>query len=211
MAELKKPTGNVIRFPAAGLHKFGFERVKKRRRSRMESHGQLNLFSPPPGQVLRLPTGIGPFEEALILDDRGDPGAEASYRCAIQEGDCPADAYCNLGIMKFKAGDRVEAFDCFTKSLEIDPRHFESHFNVGNLYFDEGDYRLSRLHYELAASIEPGFPNVHFNLGLVHALTEDYRAAATSLTRYQELAPPAEARKADDLLSSIRRTLSRSS
>lgn len=84
----------------------------------------------------------------------------------------PADAYCNLGIMETRAGRTARAFDCFTKSLAHDPRHFEAHYNLGNLYFEEDTLRLARLHYELAAEIDPNSPNLHFNLGLVLTLLE---------------------------------------
>ena len=80
----------------------------------------------------------------MLLDEREDRRAADSYRRAIAEGDCPADAYCNLGIIESKAGRMAKAFDCFTKSLEHDPRHFESHYNLGNLYFEEDNLRLAQ-------------------------------------------------------------------
>lgn len=201
-------TGKVLRFSPTPPAKFDFERVRKRRKEKQ--HSQLSLFSTPGAQVLRLPAGISPFEEALLLDDRGDSRTEEAYRKAIEEGDSPADAYCNLGILEFKAGRVAKAFDCFTKSLEHDPRHFESHYNLGNLYFESGDLRLARMHYELAAEVEPGFPNLHFNLGLVHAMNHDYPAALASLTKYKELAPSSEGTNADELLENLRLSLTRS-
>ena len=183
------PDNKIIRFPVEGVRRFGFKRAKRKRRARAEQEGQLSLFEPrPAGDVLRLPTGIGPFEEALLLDERGDPGAAAAYRKAVEQNDFVADAYCNLGIMQSREGDAVEAFDSFTRSLAHEPRHFESHYNIANLYFEQGDLRLARTHYEIAAAIEPGFPNVYFNLGLVHAMSEDFSAAIETLTRYKELA-----------------------
>src|SRR5262249_32721389 len=60
--------------------------------------GQLNLF-PQPGQLIRLPVRLSPFESALLLHERGDSRAAESYRKAIQDEDYVADAYCNLGIL----------------------------------------------------------------------------------------------------------------
>ncbi len=191
----------IIPFPAKTPLKFGFERVKKRRQK--EDPHQLNLFPPSLGQVLRLPTNLSPFEEALQLDERDDRRAENSYRRAIAEGDLVADAYCNLGIMESQAGRIAKAFDCFTKSLEQNPRHFESHYNLGNLYFEEDNLRLARMHYELAAEINPTFPNLYFNLGLVLALLEEKKAALEAFVQYQHLAPPEERQNADDLISGL--------
>jgi len=198
---------NVIRFPVEGVRKFGFKRAKRGRKSAMERRGQLNLFEKPAGEVLRLPTGISTFEEALLLDEGGDKAAAATYRRAIDEDDSAADAWCNLGIMESRDGKVIEAFVSFTNSLAREPRHFESHYNMANLYFEEGDLRLAETHYEIAASIEPEFPNVHFNLGLVHAMREDLQAAIDSLTTYTELASREDARMAEELLATLKRTL----
>lgn len=205
---------NVIRFPVEAVSKRGHRRVRPqekrrgRRATRMEGEGQLNMFdalAPETlGQVVPLPLRLSPFEEAILLDEQGDAAAEDAYRRAVAENDYAADAWCNLGVLKSHQGHTAEAFDCFTQSLTCDTRHCESHYNIGNLYFDMGDLRLSRAHYELAADIDPEFPNVHFNLGLVTALAEDYRAAYEAFRRYQMLAPPGEARIAGELLESIR-------
>lgn len=200
--------GKVLQFSPKPPAKFDFERVKKRRKDAPLQKAQLNLFSTSGAQVLRLPTDISPFEEALLLDERGDARTEEAYRRAIAEGDSAADAYCNLGIVEFKAGLVAKAFDCFTKSLEHDPRHFESHYNLGNLYFEEANLRLARMHYELAAEIEPNFPNLYFNLGLVHAMNNDHPSALATLNKYKELAPGAEDTKADELLENLRRSVS---
>ncbi len=199
--------GEIVQFPSRQPSKFGFERVRKRRKNNPD---QMNLFSPKPGEVRRLPTGMGPFEEALLLDERGDRLAEESYRKAISDGDFVADAYCNLGIIESGAGRIAKAFDCFTKSLEHDPRHFESHYNLGNLFFGADNMRLAKMHYELAAEIDPEFANLYFNLGLVLALLEEKRAALEAFVRYQLLAPREERRNADDLISGLRKSLAAS-
>jgi tetratricopeptide (TPR) repeat protein len=197
--------GKIIRFPAKQPSKFGFERVKKRRK---ENSDQLNLFSSSLGQILQLRTNIGPFEEALLLDERNDSRAKKAYCRAISEGDLVADAYCNLGIIESKAGRITKAFHCFTKSLEHDSRHFESHYNLGNLYFEGDNLRLARMHYELAAEISPTFPNLYFNLGLVLALLNESKASIEALVKYQLRASPEEGRKADDLIRELKKSLS---
>ena len=199
--------GKVLQFSVKPPAKFGFERVKKRKKAEATKHGQLSLFSATGGQVLRLPSNVSPFEEALVLDERGDGRAEEIYWRAIEEGDSIADAYCNLGILESKAGRTAKAFDCFTKSLEHDPRHFESHYNLGNVYFEGGNLRLAKMHYELAAEVEPGFPNLYFNLGLVHALSSDHPAALSALSRYKELSPNEEGANADELLENLKRSI----
>ncbi len=197
---------NILKFPAQPS-KFGFKRVKKRTKDEPGNQDQLNLFSQPKTKIFNLGPNLGPFEEALMLDERGDTQAAAVYARAIEENDCVADAYCNLGIIESQNGNTAKAFDCFTTSLKNDPRHFESHYNLGNLYFDAGDLRLAQVHYEIAVEMEPTFPNVYFNLALVQAMSDDLRAAVGALGKYRELVTEDEGKKADDLLFNLKQSL----
>jgi Flp pilus assembly protein TadD len=196
--------GQILKFPAQAT-KFGYKRVRKR--AAVENPNQLHLFPAPTAQILALELERGRFEQALMLDERGDSQAAELYNKAIEEGDCIADAYCNLGIIESQNGNTAKAFDCFTTSLKHDPRHSIAHYNLGNLYFDADDFRLARIHYEMAAQVDPSFPNIYFNLALVHALNNDLAAAVSTLLKYQEIAPEDEGRNAEELLSNLKKTL----
>lgn len=200
---VKYNMGDIVPFPPRKSPKFGFERARRRRK---ENPDQLNLFSGRQAEVLRLPTNISSFEEAALLDERDDGRARELYLQAISEGDQTADAYCNLGIIESRAGRTTKAFDCFTRSLKNDPRHFESHYNLGNLYFDGDNLTLARMHYELAAEIESGFPNLFYNLGLVLALLNEKEAALHAFIKYRRLVPQ-EDRNTDDLINGLRKSL----
>src|SRR2546422_9125730 len=151
----------ILKFPAQAS-KFGYKRVKKRAKAD-ENRDQLDLFPRPTAQILNFTSDLSRFEQALMLDERGDPKAAELYARAIEEHDCVADAYCNLGIIESQNGNTAKAFDRFTISLKCDPRHSEAHYNLGNLYFDVNEFRLAQIHYEMAAEVEPAFPNVYFN------------------------------------------------
>jgi tetratricopeptide (TPR) repeat protein len=196
--------GNVVPLTGKSVPKFGFKRVLRRKAARMEAEGQLNLFTAPieeaaigfgrgrRSNVVRFPTAVSPFEEALQ---------------AITDGDSVADAYNNLGIIECRRGSVDKAFNCFTNALESDPRHFEAHYNVANLYFETGDLRLAKLHYGIAGEIRPTDPKLFFNLALLNTLKGDFRAAITALSIYRELAPRADDVPADELLGILRRSV----
>ncbi len=196
--------GQIIKFPQAS--KFGYKPVRRHAKP-VENPNQLHLFPQPTAKILQLAPELTRFEQALMLDERGDPKAADLYLKAIQEQDCVADAFCNLGIIESKQGNISKAFDCFTSSLKHNPRHFEAHFNLGNMYFDVDDFRLAQVHYELAAELDSSFPNVHFNLALVQAINNQLGAAIRTLTTYRRLVPEAEARKADELLANLKKCL----
>ena len=182
------------------------DRGKPLRKIELELHGQRNLFSESEGRLIQMPVRMSPFEEALILHEQGDPRAAGMYAQAISEEECVADAFCNLGILDYEAGNISRAFDHFSNALRYDPRHFEAHFNLAHLYFEEGDARLARLHYELSAVIEPGSASVYFNLGLVSALEKNIPAAVDSFNRAKEFATEDELPQIDAMLHSLEKT-----
>lgn len=172
-----------------------------------ELNGQLNLFPQRGGRLIQLPARLSPFEEALILHEKGDRRAVEMYTKAIRGGECVADAYCNLGIMDYEANNIPGAFDQFTKALRHDPRHFEAHFNMAHLYFEAGDFRLARLHYDICSVIEPASASVHFNLGLIHAINGDLVLAIASLHRAKGYAAEDELKQIEELLASLQNAM----
>ena len=192
----------VVKFPTPVPEKFGPQRVRtKKETPPAPKAGQLNLFGG--ARVVKL-NQLTPFEEALMFDDRGDrKEAKNLYMKAILEGDSIADAYCNVGILETQEGNHARAIDCFTRCLKADPRHFEAHYNLANLYSEVGNFALSRLHYETAIEIEPTFPNSYFNLALALALTKDFKEAVSVLMKYREITPAEEHQLADDLIAKL--------
>jgi tetratricopeptide (TPR) repeat protein len=197
--------GEILKFPGDAT-KLGYSRVRKRGR-RADDPNQLDLFLPPPARITNFSAALSPFEQALLSDERGDAAAADLYAKAIENHDCEADAFCNLGILESKKGNTAKAFDCFTTSLKHDPRHSEAHYNLANLYFEVSDFHLAQIHYEMAAEVDPDFANVYFNLGLVQSLNHELAAAIATLTKYQQLVPADEARNADELLRNLRQSL----
>ncbi len=191
----------IIQFNAnAGPEKFGLQRVH-RGRGKDDKTSQLNLFAG--GKVVRLNQQTF-FEEALLLDEQGErESARQRYLKAISEGDCIADSYCNLGILESQEGRFPKAIDCFTLCLKHEPRHYEAHYNLANLYAEVGNLGLARLHYEIAIEIEPAFSNCFFNLGLTLAMNRDYAQAIEILTKYRELTPAEDHHQVDELVRKL--------
>ncbi len=195
--------GKVIQFPTPNPEKFGFKPVRKKKGDRPK-HGQLNLFTG--GKVVSL-YRLSVFEEALMLDEHGDSRAADQYLKAIKAGDAVADAYCNLGILESERKNHSKAIDCFTKSLKEDPRHFESHYNLANVYAEIGNLPLAKVHYQISIEIEPSFPNGYFNLGLTLAMNKELEAAIQTLASYRALVPLEEHNQVNDLIGSLSRSL----
>jgi tetratricopeptide (TPR) repeat protein len=197
--------GEILKFPGDAT-KLGYSRVRKRCR-RADDPNQLDLFLAPPSRITNFSPTLSAFERALQCDERGELEAADLYAKAIENQECVADAFCNLGIIESKKGRTAKAFDCFTTSLKHDARHLEAHYNLANLYFEVNDFRLAQIHYEMAAEVDPDFANIYFNLALVQSINGELAVAIKTLTRYQQLVPADEARNADELLRSLRQSL----
>jgi tetratricopeptide (TPR) repeat protein len=197
----------IIQFPLnPAPEKFGLQRARKTKGKDGKKPGQLDLFTG--GKVIKL-NQLSVFEEALLLDEQGDSKkARQFYQQAIGENDCPADAYCNLGIIESHEGNYAKAIDFFTLCLKQNPRHYEAHYNLANVYAEVGNYPLAKIHYAIAIELEPSFPNSYYNLGLALAVGREFREAIQYLEKFKELAPPEEHQQANELIFKLSATLS---
>ena len=192
----------IIKFPIPTPEKFGPQPVRKRKDLRREPNGQLNLFTGG-GKVIKL-NQLTVFEEALMLDEQGDKKrAKIGYLQAIEQEDSIADAYCNLGIIESVEGAHAKAIDSFTQCLKIDPRHFEAHYNLANLYGEIGNFQLSKAHYEISIQLEPTFPNSYFNLGLTYAMNKEFDKAIKVIRQFRKNAQAEDQKLADDLIQKL--------
>jgi tetratricopeptide (TPR) repeat protein len=189
----------VVQFPVNNApEKLGLQRALNGKAKKPSRPGQLPLFTT--GKLVKL-NQLSAFEEALLLDEQGDgKSARIGYQKAIQEEDCTADSYCNLGIIESQEGNYTKAIDCFTMALKNDPRHYEAHYNLANLYAEVNNYPLAKVHYEIAVELEPSFPNSYYNLGLTLAMMRQYHEAIQLLTTYRDLTPDEEHQQTNDLI-----------
>ena len=197
----------ILKLPIEAT-KLGYRRVRKGCKTKAaEDSNQLHLFPAASAQILEFASGLGAFEQALLCDERGDTRAAELYAKAIDQQDCVADAFCNLGILESESGHATKAFDCFTTCLKHNPRHVEAHYNLANLYFDQNDFRLAQLHFELATQLDANFANAYFNLALVQAINADNAAAVQTLVKYKRLVSADEGRIAEELLDNLQKSL----
>ncbi|MEM6644439.1 MAG: tetratricopeptide repeat protein [Bacteroidota bacterium] len=194
----------VVQFPMQPPEKLGHKKVRRKRKPNLEDYGQLNLFKKiDDTPVVSMPARGNFFEEALLLDELGDPAAEKYYLLAVANDQSVDDALCNLGILKSGQGEHTKALDFLTRALRSNPRHFEAHYNLGNVYSELGNLELARVHYELSTEIAPEHPNGFYNLGLVLISLKEYKKAIESINRFVALAPSTEHQVANELIKTL--------
>lgn len=199
----------VVKFPINNNSRLGYKKVSKCRRVNLEDYGQLNMFTTAPSEakVVSMQTHQSPFEQALYFDENNNDKAIEYYWKAINAGECVADAFCNLGILESGKENYIKAIDSFANCLKHDPRHFEAHYNLANVYSEVGDLALAKLHYELAIEIEPEFESAYYNLGLVMAMQKDFKGAIRILNTYRSLSTERERGNVDKLIESLQKTM----
>src|SRR5580704_14738930 len=124
----------------------GFRRIREMRASGMTTAqidvqlaGQLNLFEGGQGQLVEMPSRRSPFEEGLLLHEKGDPRAVQCYRKSILDGEYVADAYCNLANLYFDADDLRLARLHYEIASQIEPCFANVHFNLALVHMREAD------------------------------------------------------------------------
>ena len=117
---------------------------------------------------------------ALQLQLRAHPLAEQLYKRCVSDNEFPVDALCTLGIPQAERGDTEVAWESLRCALSADPAHSLTHFAIGNIHLDHGDYARSRYALESAAQAAAD-PDVFFNLGLACVLCHDASAARLAM------------------------------
>lgn len=77
------------------------------------------------------------------------------YEKLIEHFPNKADAYGMIGYFKNQLGQVDEALKAYEKSVEINPNFFWTRFNLGVLYYQQGDYPSASRHLQTALRLDP--------------------------------------------------------
>lgn len=131
------------------------------------------------------------FERGCELDADSAKWAVAieAYEKAIELEQDYADAYCNLGAVRYNQGQRAAARRAFEACLEREADHVEANFNLANVLEEEGDDGGALAHYRRALASDPLYPDLHINLALLYEKIGRKRGACDHWRRYLQLDP----------------------
>ena len=131
------------------------------------------------------------FERGCELDDDSDKWAEAieAYEKALELEEDYADAFCNLGAVRYNQGQRAAARRAFEACLAREADHVEANFNLANVLEEVGDDRGALKHYRRALASDPLYPDLHINLALLYEKIGRTRGACDHWRRVLQLDP----------------------
>jgi len=120
-----------------------------------------------------------------------------------------AEAYFQLGVSYSHLDSVALAYDCFTKSTELDPKkakdsenniahNFAKHYKLGQSAYKRDDYQTATEEFELATSADPTQAVGYYNLGVsYYSMGKEvdpkyYEDAIKSLDKVLELSNPSD-------------------
>jgi tetratricopeptide (TPR) repeat protein len=131
------------------------------------------------------------FEKGCELDVDARAWGEAAqaYERAIELEPDYADAYCNLGAVRYNQGQRSAARRAFEACLERAPDHVEANFNLANVLEESGEDERALTLYRRALAVDPVYPDLHINLALLYEKLGRMRPACRHWRRYLQIDP----------------------
>ena len=206
--EIDKGEGGALRDLVPSRHAARlYPRVSWARRQRLARHGLLSPVEMPNGtgygfrdlRILRevdemLAAGLTLAQAISRLLPRAGGQLELRFPMAdvkprpkrvdlLMEKET-AEAWFDVGFCADRDRDGFPtAIAAYQRALEIDPDHVPSLINLGNVYYELGDYEKAREIYARGTLAESDNPRTHFNLGNACDETGDMLGGDAGLPR----------------------------
>ncbi len=131
------------------------------------------------------------YLEGCRLDDDEEflGQAEEAYHRAIYLDPTLANAYTNLGNLRYRAGSVQDAKILYAKAVEVDRDQPEAHYNLGFLGFEDGDLTAAADCFRRAVELDSTFADAHFNLAMTLFRLDQDDTARVHWKRYLALEP----------------------
>jgi len=118
------------------------------------------------------------FMEAVRLDP---DLPEAHFRLAL--------GYESLDKREEAEAEYKKAADTYKKYLEENDGDAESHYNLGQIYANLGQYSEAIREYRVATKLKEDDPDIYYDLGVAHTKLAQYDAAAVAFKKSLEIDP----------------------
>jgi tetratricopeptide (TPR) repeat protein len=126
---------------------------------------------------------------SLDEDEHSLDLAEQAYYSAIHLDPSMANAYTNLGNLRYRQGATEDAKALYTKAIEVDDTQPEPHYNLGFLLFEEALFERARDLFLKAVDLDPEFADGWFNLAMTSIRLNEDKSAFDYFRRYLALEP----------------------
>jgi len=94
-----------------------------------------------------------------------------------------ADSYNKKGLVFYDQRKYDKAITEFKKALEVNPNHYEAHFDLGMAYYSKGMIDESIKELKRAIEIDPNKAKAHYNIAFAYMANED---ALTAIQKFEK-------------------------
>ncbi|MBX3249742.1 MAG: tetratricopeptide repeat protein [Myxococcales bacterium] len=118
--------------------------------------------------------------------------AEEAYRDALRLDPSLANAFTNLGNLRFRRADPEGAEAHYLRALQVDPEQPEALYNLGFLRVERGLLEAAVPYFLQALASDPGFADAHFHVAAALEELGQRLRARPHWQAYLELEPEGE-------------------
>ena len=139
-----------------------------------------------------LPSGPGGFvlERAFSLHQRGRlREAEAAYHQLLRHSPKNAGVLHLLGLLTVQKGQTARGIDLIRHAIDIDPKRFFAHRDLGNVLLQSGRFAEALASYDLALALKPDVAGIFDNRGTALRMLGRLQDALASHDRAISLDP----------------------
>lgn len=131
------------------------------------------------------------YLEGCRLDENPETltQAEEAYHKAIHLDPAMANAYTNLGNLRYRLGAIKDARALYEKAVEVDGDQPEAYYNLGFLEFEEQNFEKAKTYFSRALELDSTFADAHFNLAITLFRLQETDIAQKQLEIYLKLEP----------------------
>ncbi len=106
------------------------------------------------------------LERAFTLHQRGRLGeAEAAYQQLLRQSPKNAGVLHLLGLLTVQKGQTARGVDLIRHAIDIDPKRFVAHRDLGNVLLQSGKFAEALASYDLALALKPDVARILDNRG----------------------------------------------
>ncbi len=128
------------------------------------------------------------YNMALVFIRKGDyaTAGELLERAVALEPD-EADYHCDLGLCRYRLGDREGGLAAYDRALEIDPTHSTAWNNRGVYFFQGERYGEAEECFRTSVNLNPDWEDSWFNLRDTYEMLGDRKRWKEANNMYRKL------------------------
>lgn len=158
--------------------------IEVRDRLRQRDYFGLGKFLERAGSELEGYIDLAQFRAGLEVLDHGDSEALEAWKGVPY---LAAEACCAQGVQWARAGQTEQARAAFEQALRLDPGHYRSLTNLGNLALEAGEAQVAIDWYQKALALNPDYPGTHHNLAAAYRKLRQLDKSVYHLKKSQQL------------------------